>query len=225
MDLQGSMDVLEMGSGHGFLTYELASRTKCKITALDVLASDQLQDSVRGARAARVNERISWIVGDGRTCPFRDGSFSAVVSFLALEDIHLLGGDEALRMVVQESCRVLKNGGTLLFADNMFPECASTEAQKLYWTIQSNEFHVGLPSKNVVLNLLREKGMTDLLEEEYDPKITLDEKEAKVELLDVADAKPFGKVIDFGSIWKRYHRQINQTGLAYPRVLSIMARK
>ena len=67
--------------------------------------------------------------------------------------------------------------------------------------------------------------MTGLLEEEYDPKINLDEKEAKVELLDVADAKPFGKVIDFASLWKRYGERIILTGLAYPRVLSIIARK
>src|SRR5207245_4250303 len=156
------------------------------------------------ARAAGVNERISWIVGDGRACPFRDSSFDAVVSFLALEDIHMIGGNDALEMVVQESCRLLKGGGTLLFADNMFPECARSEAQKLYWTIQSKEFHAGLPSKSVVLNLLRERGMTGLLEEEYDPKINLDEKEAKVELLDVADAKHFEKGIEFACMSKRY---------------------
>jgi len=225
MDLQRSTDVLDMGSGHGFLTYELASRAKSRITALDVLAGEQLQDSARGARAAGVNERISWIVGDGRACPFRDSSFDAVVSFLALEDIHMIGGNDALEMVVQESCRLLKGGGTLLFADNMFPECARTEAQKLYWTIQSKDFHAGLPSKSVVVNLLRERGMTGLLEEECDPKIKLDEKEAKVELLDVADGKPFGKVIDFCRLWKRHHKRISQTGLAYPSVLSIMARK
>ena len=225
MDLQGRMDVLDMGSGHGFLTFELASRTKSRITALDVLAGGQLEDSVRGARAAGVNERISWIVGDGRACPFQDSSFDAVVSFLALEDIHMIGGNDALQMVVQESCRLLKDGGRLLFADNMFPECARTEAQELYWTIQSKEFHAGLPSKRVVLNLLRERGMAGLLEEEYDPKIDLDEKEAKVELLDIADAKPFGKVIDFGSLWKRYGESIGRVGLAYPRVLSIMAYK
>src|SRR3989442_14864023 len=119
MDLQGSMDVLDMGSGHGFLTYELASRTKSRITALDVLAGEQLEDSVRGARAAGVNERVSWIVGDGRTCPFRDSSFDAVVSFLALEDIHMIGGNDALSKVIQESCRVLRNDGMLLFSDNM----------------------------------------------------------------------------------------------------------
>src|SRR5438445_9270961 len=186
MDLQRSTDVLDIGSGHGFLTYELASRTKSRITALDVLAGEQLEDSVRGARAAGVNERVSWIVGDGRTCPFRDSSFDAVVSFLALEDIHMIGGNDALEMVVQESCRLLKGGGTLLFADNMFPECARTEAQKLYWTIQSKEFHAGLSSKRVVLNLLRARGMTCLLAEELDPTINLDERGPKAGWVDVA---------------------------------------
>jgi hypothetical protein len=53
----------------------------------------------------------------------------------------------------------------------------------------------------------------------------LDEKEAQVELLDVIESKPFGKVIDFGSLWKRYGERIGRVGLAYPRVLSIMAYK
>lgn len=183
------MDVLDLGSGHGFLTYELASRTKSRITAIDALSGEQLADSVRGAKAARVNERISWVVGDARASPFRDGSFDAIVSFLALEDVHIIGGNEALSEIIQESYRLLTKGGTLLFADNMFPECARTEAQKLYWTIQSKELHAGLPSKIVILDLLRERGMTHLLEEEYDPKISLDEKEAKVELLDIAGAQ------------------------------------
>jgi len=225
MDLQRSTDVLDIGSGHGFLTYELASRTQSRITALDVLSGEQMGDSVRGARAAGVDESISWIVGDGSASPFRDEAFDAVASFLALEDIHMIGGNDALEMVVQESCRLLKGGGTLLFADNMFPECVHNDAQRLYWTLQSKELRAGLPTKSLVLNLLRECGMTGLRELEYDPDIRLDEKEARVELLDVIESKPFGKVIDFGSLWKRYGERIGRVGLAYPRVLSIMAYK
>ena len=225
MDLQENVDVLDLGSGHGFLTYELTSRTKSRITALDLLAGEQLSDAMRGAREARVNERISWTVGDARASPFRDGSSDAVVSFLALQDIHMIGGSNALSRVVQESCRLLKSGGMLLFADNMFPESVHTGAQRLYWTLQSKEFQAGLPSKKVLLNLLHENGMSDLRERGYEPDIGLDEKEARVELLDVIEAKPFGKVIDFGSLWKRYGERIGRIGLAYPRVLSVTAYK
>ena len=192
---------------------------------MDVLADEQLEDSVRGARAAGVSERISWIVGDGRACPFRDSSFDAVVSFLALEDIHMIGGNDALSKVIQESCRVLRNDGMLLFADNMFPECVQNDAQRLYWSLHSREFQSGLPSKSFVFNLLHECGMTGLQELEYDPAISLDEKEARVELLDIIEAKPFGKVIDFGSLWKRYGERIGRIGLAYPKVLLIASRK
>ena len=113
----------------------------------------------------------------------------------------------------------------LLFADNMFPECVQNDAQRLYWSLHSREFQSGLPSKSFVFNLLHEWGMTGLRELEYDPAISLDEKEARVELLDIIEAKPFGKVIDFGSLWKRYGERIGRIGLAYPKVFLIASRK
>jgi len=62
-------------------------------------------------------------------------------------------------------------------------------------------------------------------EVEYDPRLRLDEKEAKVELLDIVEAKPFGKLLDFDTLWQRYGDEIRRIGLAYPRILAILGRK
>ncbi len=85
----------------------------------------------------------------------------------------------------------------------MFPECVHDDSQKLYSILQRQELSAGLPSKSFVVDLLRSSGMTGVGEVEYDPGLRLDEKQAKVELLDIVEAKPFGKILDFETLWQR----------------------
>src|SRR5262249_14810034 len=143
-------------------------------------------------------------VGDGRTLPFSSRAFDSVVSFLALQDVHMTGGIQAVSIVLQELLRILRQGGRLLIADNMFPDCVQTESERLYWTIQERELHASLPPKNEIRDLLRKFGATEWLEREFDTGISLDEKEARIELADIVESKPFGKTLEFQSIWQKY---------------------
>ena len=216
--------ILDLGFGHGFLSYEIAVRTEGDVVGVDFLRGDQPSTAKRGVYTGGLQDRISFVVGDARKLPFTKQSFDCVVSFLFLEDVNMTGGKEALSNVILDSLRTLKQGGIFALADNMFPECANTKRQRLYYKIQSEVFHAGLPSKESILSILRENGIHDINQRFYDPEIQLTSDEAKMELLDIVEAQPFGKKYDFSEIWGKY-REIASLGLAYPSVLLVTGRK
>ncbi len=136
----------------------------------------------------------------------------------------MTGGKNALTGVLESSLRVLRSDGVFAFADNMFPECAEKDSQKLYWRIHKEEFQAALPSKESIIKILKESGLHDLKERLYDPSIRLSLEQAKVELTDIVEAKPFGRTFDFGSLWRKYESEIEKFGLSYPAVLLIGGR-
>lgn len=127
--------------------------------------------------------------------------------------------------VIEDSLRVLRTGGLFAFADNMFPECAHGRSQNLYWRIQNEEFQAGLASKEIIVSILTNHGLRNMKEVSYDPHITLGPEEARIELMDVVEAKPFGKTFDFAKLWQRYGQEIETLGLSYPSVLLISGQK
>jgi SAM-dependent methyltransferase len=157
--------------------------------------------------------------------PFHSMKFDAVISFNALQDVVMTGGEQVLTRVLKESLRVLKPGGVLGFADNGYPESALRESQKLYELIQRKEFGAGLPPIRIVANELQNQGLTNLVELRYDPSISLDEREAKIELKDVVEARPFGKRFNFRILWENYANRIIDTSFSYPDVLLIMGKR
>jgi len=95
--------VLEIGSGTGRLTAELA-----KLSAT-VIASDIAPGMLKWARQA--NGLGAGVVADAERLPFRTGVFDACVAMNALS--YCVDKDAAVR----EAHRVLKPGGTLLLID------------------------------------------------------------------------------------------------------------
>lgn len=225
LDLDDSRIVLDVGSGHGFLAFELAATPNAHIVGVDLLGGEQMKTAKGGARLGELTGKISWVVADGRNMPFSSGSFDAVVSFLSLQDVFMIGREKALDAVINESYRVLNNDGILAFADNFYPECAKNQSQELYQRIHREELGARLPSKSVLVEKLREYGLTGLRELEYEPKLVLDEKESRIELMDIAEAKPFGIRVDFEKLWRKYAGQIRTMGMSYPNLLLILGRK
>ena len=74
-------NILDLGSGHGFLTFEVVSRTRCHVVGLDFLAGEQMKMAKGGGRLGGFADSISWVVADARTIPFPDNTFDVVVSF------------------------------------------------------------------------------------------------------------------------------------------------
>src|SRR2546425_2464687 len=225
LNLKNTDFVLDLGSGHGFLAYELASRAGSKIVGLDLLGGEQMGTAARGGILAGLSKAIDWVVGDASKAPFSAVTFDTIVSFLGLEDVHITGGVGAMDKVILESARVLKSDGTLAIADNTFPECASNAGQRLYLEILRKELGAQLPSKSFLIETMEGSGFEDIETATYDPKIILDEREAHIELSDIAEAEPFGKHLDIEEIWERYGDRIRKSGLEYPLILLLSARK
>jgi cyclopropane fatty-acyl-phospholipid synthase-like methyltransferase len=217
--------VLDLGFGHGFLSCEIAVQTNANVVAIDFLGGDQLRIAKSGVRTGGLEDRISFVTGDARRLPFSPGSFECVVSFLALEDVNMTGGRQSLTSVIENSVQALRPGGLLAFADDMFLECAKEKSQKLYSRIQNDEFQAGLPSKEIILSVLTKHGLRNVKEVSYDPNVTLGPEEAKVELKDVVEAKPFGKSFDFAKLWQKHGKEIETFGLSYPSILLISVQK
>ncbi|HZY93640.1 MAG TPA: class I SAM-dependent methyltransferase [Candidatus Bathyarchaeia archaeon] len=216
--------VLDLGFGHGFLSYEIVVRARANVVGVDFLRGDQLRIAQRGAYTGQLRDRISLVVGDASKLPFAKQSFDCIVSFLFLEDVSMTSGREALSNVITDSLRSLKPGGIFALSDNMFPECANTKSQRLYYKIQNEVFHAGLPSSDSIISILKAHDLHDINAVFHDPKIQLTSDEARIELQDIVEAEPFGKKYDFGEIWRKY-RKIASVGLAYPRVLLLSGRK
>ena len=91
--------VLEVGCGHGFVSAELARRSRGLVVALDI-ESEGL--------GALIAENTLPVGGDGRRLPFRDESFD-----LVLFQNTLMWIDPA-EVAVAEAVRVLQPGGALI---------------------------------------------------------------------------------------------------------------
>ncbi len=217
--------VLDVGFGHGFLSFEAASTLDAQIIGIDFTRGEQVRIATGGLKLAKLLDRVSWVTGDARMMPFPKAQFDAVVSFNTLQDPCMTGGLQALMKTLEESSRVLKPRGLLCIADNLYPECARTVSQKLYAKIHRDEFRAVLPSKEQVLQKLKENGLEELVESRYDPKVTLSGKEAGIELRDVVEARPFGMDFDFETLWGKHGMDVNRTGLSYPDVLLIMGKR
>lgn len=117
--------VLEIGYGQGYLTMELASAlSRGEVVGIDLLREHSTIAVTRWyAKQFKMEKRISLIASDSTKLPFRGGSFDAVVSFRALQDIKSTRGKKGVLVTVNEACRVVKKNGIIAIADDSFPSC------------------------------------------------------------------------------------------------------
>lgn len=119
IDLGG--EVLEIGPGPGLVSEWL--RDRCPdLTCLEI------DSNLAGTLAQRMaNSRVKVIVGDATTMPFRDGQFSAVVSFTML---HHVASPVLQDRLFAETYRVLEPGGVFVGVDSC-------------WSLTMRIFHLG----------------------------------------------------------------------------------
>jgi ubiquinone/menaquinone biosynthesis C-methylase UbiE len=104
--------ILDLGSGPGFLTCELALEAgpSGRIMAVDI-SGDMNSIASRRVAAAGLTDRVEVIEGDATALPFADATFDAAVSTQVLE--YLADPDKALR----ELARVLTTVGRVVIID------------------------------------------------------------------------------------------------------------
>jgi len=100
--------VIEVASGPGYLSIELAKAGKYKITGIDI-SKDLTEIADRNAKEAGVE--VDFRQGSASSLPFQTDMFSFIICVLAFKNFK-----EPLK-ALNEMYRVLKPGGTVLIMD------------------------------------------------------------------------------------------------------------
>jgi arsenite methyltransferase len=120
LGLRGDEQVLDVGCGRGLLLIGAAKRLESgRAVGVDIWSQVDQSDNRRSATLANaeaegVGDRVEVVDGDMRELPFADASFDAVVSSLAIHNVHEAEGRERACF---EIARVLRPGGRVAILD------------------------------------------------------------------------------------------------------------
>jgi ubiquinone/menaquinone biosynthesis C-methylase UbiE len=120
LELDGDEDVLDVGCGRGLLLIGAARRLRAgRAVGIDIWSAVDQSDNRRDATLANaeaegVGDRVEVVDGDMRALPFADASFDAVVSSLAIHNVHDAADRER---ACHEIVRVLRPGGRVAVLD------------------------------------------------------------------------------------------------------------
>jgi ubiquinone/menaquinone biosynthesis C-methylase UbiE len=105
LDLNESLDVMEVACGTGYSTCRVANTYHCHITAVDY-SEEMIAKARERAQKEQIDEYIAFEVADAFNLPFEDNTFDVAFfeSFL-----NILAGDKD--RVLTEIVRVVKPGG------------------------------------------------------------------------------------------------------------------
>jgi demethylmenaquinone methyltransferase/2-methoxy-6-polyprenyl-1,4-benzoquinol methylase len=133
VDPRAGQRILDVATGTGLVAYNLARRAAC-----DVVALDQSEEMLAGARARFAGERslpgpVSFVQGQAEHLPFADGEFDALTFTYLLRYLD----DRAATM--RELARVVKPGGRIGMVEFAVPRDPILRA---LWRVHTR---VGLP--------------------------------------------------------------------------------
>ena len=162
-----ALDALDVGSGTGFLSFELAARGH-RVTGVDFAPAMIAQ--ARSKAAAR-GVAVTFEEADAEQLPFAPGSFDLLISR------HLLWTLPHPEAAIDEWIRILRPGGRLVVVDGQFdtaalttPPAGSARASAEYAAISDQLPFLGGRPREEIEALLRAHG---LIEVASDPLLDL----------------------------------------------------
>lgn len=114
--------ILDIGCGKGMTAAFLAREYNVRIVGID-LSSKMVSSCQSNTGEAEVAKRMSFLVGDGESLPFRNSSFDVVIT----ESAFSLFPDKEL--ATRDIWRVLKSGGRLIMSDFILRGTVDKELQ------------------------------------------------------------------------------------------------
>jgi demethylmenaquinone methyltransferase / 2-methoxy-6-polyprenyl-1,4-benzoquinol methylase len=116
--------LLDVAGGTGDVSFRFLGRAPgAPATVLDMTES-MLAEGQKRAEAARMAEKLDWIVGDAMALPFEDNSFDRYTISFGIRNV------TRIHDALDEAFRVLKPGGRLMVLE--FSQLPNEGMQKLY---------------------------------------------------------------------------------------------
>ncbi len=172
-------EVLDFGTGGGYLSMALARRSKdCKVTGVDIV-SEALEKNRQQAKEENVTN-IEFVTYDGSALPFKDNRFDAIMTRYVLHHV------PNLQHMFHEFMRVLKPGGQLLVAD----PCPDAEDKDGFIDLYMKlipDGHIKFYTKEEMIAMAVEAGLS--YEADIETSIRFPRKKTKelMELLETTD--------------------------------------
>lgn len=143
--------VLDLGTGGGYLAFEIARRHKeCEVVGLDIVVNT-LESNNNIVKEQQISN-LSFINYDGISFPFSDNSFDCIVTRYALHHF------PDIKNTFSEIKRVLKPGGQLFISDPTPNEDDKTRFIDIFMQLQKDG-HVQFYSKEEYKALAENVGL------------------------------------------------------------------
>jgi ubiquinone/menaquinone biosynthesis C-methylase UbiE len=153
--LTAGQRVMDVGTGTGRLALLLAEEGDHEVVGIDVSpAMLEVAEYFRLSSSSPAAKQVSFRLASAQRMPFRNESFDAVVCRLVLH--HSQKPDR----ILQEVMRLLKPGGTLIFADLLGPDDPVKRATQNTIEARRNPSHVAAQSAEQYRKLISNSGFT-----------------------------------------------------------------
>jgi ubiquinone/menaquinone biosynthesis C-methylase UbiE len=151
INIRDGMNILDLGTGSGYLTFPIAGRNPgCTVTGLDIV-SNTLEVNREKAAAERL-ENLSFVSYDGIDFPFESGTFDLIVTRYSLHHFPDIGQS------IGEVSRVLKPGGMFFISDPCPNDCDTGRFVDDYMRMKKDG-HIKFYTKDEWLSLCGQHGL------------------------------------------------------------------
>ena len=222
--------VLDLASGHGFLSFTIRdSGYKGRLIDIGLLNDLKSYQKVISYKEFNSND-IQYIIMSASTLAFRDNTYDLIVNFLGLEDINMTLGKGGVKSTLVELSRILCKDGILEIA---IMSKGKDPASLINWNLWR---YIGLKSvfysPQFYIRTLTKAGC--ILQKQFvlrtNKKMTVNQ--AKEEILFACEEAPKifknydVKAKKFEKVWKKFSKKIERYGLGfYPEILILIFKK
>lgn len=228
LGLNLGMRILDVGTGWGLFTIEMAKQLKKgEIVGIDIISEDR-RKARQLVKEAEVEEIVSIQKMDATELSFPDNYFDLATSFLGMRDIYMTRGKKGVKKAVEEMIRVVKAKGRIVLCVTPFEEM-ETEDQRVAVELEGEVFGAKSMPKKFYTGIFREKNVMLVEQRAFQTNKKLTANQAKIELREGIKIarKIYGKKVPtFKEIWSNYGNKIEVFGYGmYSKIVMLVVKK
>jgi ubiquinone/menaquinone biosynthesis C-methylase UbiE len=228
LELKPGVKILDVGTGSGFFSLELAKHIeRGKIVGIDTV-EEAISRARKLVKAAKVSNIVSITEMDALELSFSNDYFGLVTSFLGMRDIHMTRRKRGVKKAVQEMIRVLKPTGKIVLCITP-PEDMETEDQKIAVKLEGEIFGAKSLPRKFYLDIFEQNNVVLRETRTYYTHKKLTAAQTRQELKDGLEmaSQVYGrKVPSFNDVWGKYGKEIEAVGYGmYSEIVVLIGQK